>query len=386
MKILVTSTPDLIRINPQRPHHLLSYLSQNHDITALCVNAWWLGGSYNSYSRELLNDIELSYITKKNLNPVFQEILVSKKLKELTGFDVHINFNSLMAGYLVSKRTEIPTVFDICDDLPQRIRTSPRVPYLLRPLSKLVGQFMLKQNINLAKTITCVTESLCHSYHLPQNRSKIIPNGINTQLFHDLESQVLRRELGIDGYFVVGFVGVLSEWVELEPALAALKKIREMIPKIKMLIVGGGDRLQKLRELVRKYNISDEVILTDYIQYTQVPAYISCMDCCLISLKATEDCQNAFPMTLLEYMSCEKPVISTPLTGVKETVGDRVLYALSVEEIGQRIFELYHDEESRVRLGRENRAFVEQNYSWKKICAKFEAVILEASNKAKVSG
>jgi len=78
-------------------------------------------------------------------------------------------------------------------------------------------------------------------------------------------------------------------------------------------------------------------------------------------------------------MACKKSVISTPLAGVKEAVGDRVLYASNAEELKQRILELYHNEELRKRLGKEGRRFVERNYSWDKICRKFEAVLTEVA-------
>ena len=382
MKILVTSTPDLRRINPQRPQHLLSYLSQNHDITALCVNARWLGENYDSYADKLLKDVKLSYITQKKINPVLQEFSIIKKLKELTGFDVHVNFNSLIAGYFVAKRLKargIATVFDICDDLPQRIRISPRIPYLLRPQGKLVGRFMLRKNIKLAKSITYITRTLSDSYHFPPSKSTLIPNGVDTNLFKNRSSTALRQELGIDKYFVVGFVGILSEWVELEPALVAVSRLKEKEPNVKMLVVGGGDGLTRVKELACKYKISDKVFLTNHIPYTQVPDYISCMNCCLISLKVSADCQNAFPLSLLEYMACEKPVISTSLAGVKEAVGDRVLYASNAEEIKQGILELYHNEGLRRKMGHEGRAFIEQNYSWHKTCRQFEDVVLEAA-------
>jgi hypothetical protein len=145
VRILVTSLPDLNKVAVQRYHHLLYYLSKSHEIDALCVNAWWLRDNHDNDTKVLLKDIKLSYITQKKINPVFQEFSIRKKLKGLVGFDVHVNFNSLIAGYLVSKNVKIPTVFDVCDDLPQRIRMSSRIPYILKPLGKSLGKIMLKK-------------------------------------------------------------------------------------------------------------------------------------------------------------------------------------------------------------------------------------------------
>lgn len=385
MKILVTSLPDLKKIHLQRPHHLLKYLSQKQDITVLCVNAWWLKEVEDSYLKEAIENMEFFYLSERKINPVFQELSVARSSNTFcnkfncNAFDVHLNLNSLIAGYLIAKRMKIPTIFDICDDLPERIRVSPQIPYLLRHSGRLVGQFMMEKNIELAKRIIYVTKSLNDSYNFPKNKSVLIPNGVDTELFHSCSSQELKEELGIGDDFVVGFVGVLSDWVDLEPAFIALKELIKNHFQIKMLVVGGGEKNRDFRNLAERYGVLDRVIFTGTTPYAQGPMDISCMDVCLICRKPTQDSQNSLPLKLFEYMACEKPVISTPLTGVKEAVGDRVLYASSADELKQRILELYHNAELRKTLGREGREFVEQNYSWEKICRRFEEVLTEAA-------
>jgi len=387
MNILVTSLPDLKRINPQRPHHLLRYLSKKHSITVLSVNAWWLEELQDEYLKEALKKIEFFYLSERKINPVFQELSVIQNSKIFRNrfnhdaFDVHLNFNSLICGYFTAKKMKIPTIFDICDDLPERIRISPQIPYLLKHLGRLVGQFMMKNNIKLAERITYITKSLSDSYNFPRDKSVLIPNGVDTELFHRCPSQELKEELGLGEDFVVGFVGVLSDWVNLEPAFIVLKELIEKHFKIKMLVVGGGRKFQYFRNLAERHGISDSVIFSGNISYTLVPNYVSGMDCCLVSLSDTVDCHNAFPLTLLEYMACEKPVISTPLAEVREAVGDRVLYASNAETLKQRILELYYNNDLRIELGKRGRDFVKKNYSWDKICHEFEKVLIEATEK-----
>ena len=177
---------------------------------------------------------------------------------------------------------------------------------------------------------------------------------------------------------MVGFVGVLSDWVDLEPAFIALRELVKNQFKIKMLVVGSGEKFQDFSNLAESYGVSDKVIFTGNTPYAQGPKDISCMDVCIICRKSTQDSQNSLPLKLFEYMACEKPVISTPLAGVKEAVGDRVLYASNADELKQRILELYHNNELRKELGKDGRRFVERNYSWDKICKKFEKVLIDA--------
>jgi glycosyltransferase involved in cell wall biosynthesis len=351
----------------------------------LCVNAWWLKESKDDYLKDSLKDVRFFYISERRINPVLQELSILRNRNNfhnefnLDDFEVHLNFNSLILGYIVTKRLKSlggsPTIFDICDDLPESIRVSPQLPALLRPLGKEVGKFMMAKGVKLATRITYVTKSLADSYTFPHDKSVLIPNGVDTELFHSSSCDHLKDDLRLEDSFVIGFVGVLSDWVDLEPAFEALKDLVERGIRIKLLVVGGGERLEYFKSMAEKYNVYKNVIFTGSIPYTLVPNYVSCMDCCLISLKTTSDCHNCFPLTLLEYLACEKPVISTALAGVKEAVGDRVLYASTAEQLEAKILELYRDEKLKEKLGKEGRRFVEQTYSWESICRRFEAVL-----------
>ncbi len=103
------------------------------------------------------------------------------------------------------------------------------------------------------------------------------------------------------------------------------------------------------------------------------------MDVCLVPFKETRDCHNALPIKTFEYMACEKPVISSRLTGVVEAVGNKALYASNIEEYKDRLAQLYNDRQLRERMGVEGRGFIEDNYSWANIGARFEKLLFEVS-------
>lgn len=382
MKILVTSLPDLKKVHPQRPHHLLKYLSQKHEITVLCVNARWLEERQDEYLRTCLKNVNIYYISENKLSPILQEIFAIKSLKNLGNldFDIHISLNSLLMSYIVAKKLKVPCLFDICDDIISWIDSSPQIPTLLKSIGKVVGSFMLERNIKISERITYSTDFLKRSYSLPENKSVLIPNGVDTNLFYKRNEETKAKErFNIsEDVLVLGFVGFLGEWVDLQTVFETIKILQDQI-KIKLIVVGNGSKFARFKELSKNCGFQENAIFTGYVPYSEAPEYISYMDICLLPFDTSAVSQHALPLKLFEYMACEKPVISTPLEGVKEAVGDRVLYASNAEELKQRILELYHNEELRKRLGKEGRRFVERNYSWDKICRKFEEVLIEAS-------
>lgn len=396
MRILITSIVDIKRVTHNRIHVFAEYLSRKHDVTILCLNAWWLDESENDdasadyhrdpYFQQLFDRTTILYLSDGRQPAVLQEFASLRTLDallrqvDLAGFDVHVNYCNLIAGYAVARKARrfgIPTVFDVADDLPRRFGTSPQVPRMLGGPAKLVADLMLAANIRLATRVTLVTQVLKDAYRLPQDRALVIPNGVHTDMVAHQSSEVVGKGLGIEESFVLGFVGVLLPRVDLDLMFTSTEAICSKVPNAKLLIVGGGARLKEAQGLARTYGISDRVIFTGFVPLSEVSQYISCMDVCLLSIADTPDCQRAFPVKLVEYMACEKPVVSTRLAGVREAVGDRVLYASDSREFEHRILQLYHDKELARRLGLQGRSFVEQEYAWPQICARFEDVLMD---------
>jgi len=298
-------------------------------------------------------------------------LLFRRKVKELLeeeDFDVHLNYSTLISGYVAAKR--VKTVYDIADDLGAMIKESPQIPRLMRPFGGILGDLMVRRNIEKAEKVTVTTDMLKIAYSIPDGKCEVISNGVDTNLFRNYGDT--KEELGLDG-FIIGYVGVLREWVDLEPVFLALK---DLDAEIKMVVVGKEGGFNENVRLAKKCGVSDRVTFTGMVPYSQVPKYISAMDVCLIPFKKSQISENALPLKLFEYMACEKPVISTDLPGIKNVAGDKVMYASDKDKYKEKIEELYKNEELRYEMGKSGREFVEENYDWEKIVERMERTLL----------
>jgi len=376
MRILITTIVDLKKSQHNRPHQFVKYLSRKHEVTVLSINDWWKGGqddleSYSNEFDDVFKRIDYFYLTDKKVSPILQELLFRKKIKELLkeeDFDVHLNYSTLISGHVAAKR--IKTVYDIADDLGAMTKGSPQIPRVLRPFGGVLGNFMVRRNIERSEKVTVTTDMLKRTYNIPDGKCEVIPNGVDTNLFRNYGDT--KEELGLEG-FIVGYVGVLREWVDLEPVFRAL---RDLNKEIKMVVVGKEGQFKENVELAKNYGVSDKVTFTGMVPYSQVPKYISAMDICLIPFKGGAISENALPLKLFEYMACEKPVISTELPGVKAIAGDKVMYAANHREYKEKIEFLFDDKELRQEMGKSGREFVVENYDWEKIVKKLEEMLL----------
>jgi len=394
MRILITSIVDLEKSMHNRLHEFVKYLSLNHELTLLSINDRWKAKQvdlkfYNQDIRDVLPETKIKYFTERRISPVLQEIFsgmtIGKTLDEIDygSFDVHLNYGALISGYYVARKAKskaVSTVYDFADDTPAMVRVSPQIPPAFRSLGGVVANIMVKRNISIAQRVTTITSSLGESYRIPQNKVEYIPNGVNTELFRCYPSAELRGELGIEQDFVLGYAGVLREWIDFEPIFAAVKNLEQNYSNIKILIVGEEGGLENTRKLAMKYGVSDKVIFTGTVPHAQVPQYISAMDVCLTARKISAVSEKMLPTKLFEYMACEKPVISTKLAGIVENLGEKILYASNKNEYEDAILKLYNDKGLREKMGVEGRKFVENSYRWIDVTSKLERVLEKVSN------
>ena len=250
MNILITSIVDLKKSQHNRPHHFVKYLSKKHNVTVLSLNDWWKGGqddleSYSEYFSEIFNRVDYRHLTDKKISPIIQEVFSRNKVTNLMkekDFEVHLNYSTLVSGYYAAKKLD--TVYDIADDLSAMIKESPQIPSLLRSVGGIFGDIMLKKNISISSKITLTTDNLGKTYSIPENKSEIISNGVDTNLFRNY-GQKMKEELGLNG-FILGYVGVLREWIDFEPVFSVLNELEN---EINLVIVGKEGRFKENIEL-----------------------------------------------------------------------------------------------------------------------------------------
>jgi glycosyltransferase involved in cell wall biosynthesis len=375
MKILLPCIIDLKKSAPNRPHHIIQYLSKKHEITAICLNDWWKGAQVNADTyfenfRDYMDSIDIHYITEKKISPILQELFSPQLIdtRNFDDFDVIFNYNTLRSGYYLAKKLNIPMVYDIADDLPAMISNSPQIPSIFRGAGKWFGEKMIQRTIRQSTAVSATTGAFLDKYSIPNKKFNIIPNGVDTAQFKIVESSI-RRKFGLESDFILGYVGVLREWVDLRPVYQVLKKLDDT----KLLIVGQEGLFRENQEMVKSFCIEDKVIFTGNVPYVDVPKYIAAMDVCLIPFKDNDIARNAVPLKLFEYMACEKPVISTSLEGVKNSVGNRILYCDKSSEYYSTILKLKKEGIPMNSL-QNNRKYIEEHYEWRSLARSIERI------------
>jgi glycosyltransferase involved in cell wall biosynthesis len=377
MHILIPAIIDVRKAAPNRLHQFIRHLSKNHTITVVCINDFWKADQidmtchYKDFS-DILSKIEVIYFTEKKISPVIQELFSPLFLQKMqnNGYDLIFNYNTLISGRFLAKKFNISMMYDIADDLSAMIQSSPQVPNLLRIPARRIGESGVRKTIAYSRSVTGTTAQIKEKYAIPDAKFHLVPNGVDTALFRKIESTV-RRDLGLEDSFVLGYVGVLREWVDFTSIYQALKELQNF----RLLIVGQEGYFQENKNMVQKLGIEDKVIFTGNVPYERVPDYIAAMDVCLIPFKNNEITQNAIPLKLFEYIACEKPVISSDLSGIRGDVENRIYYADTKEEYLDLLRKINLHDTNVLDLITNNRIFIEDHYTWDQIGILLEGLL-----------
>jgi len=210
----------------------------------------------------------------------------------------------------------------------------------------------------------------------PVHKVRVIPNGVDPCRFHPLPPDpTLRAELGLaPGTPVATIVAALRPEKNHALFLQAVQRIRQEVPEARFLIVGEGRERPRLEQLAGEWALSDVVRFLG--TRSDVPAILSLSDVFVLTSH-----MEANPVSILEAMACERPVVATAVGSVPENVLDGVTGYLAepghARQIAGRVVELLRDRPLARAMGRAGRQHVFAHGSSQRMVEGYEQLLEE---------
>ena len=268
-----------------------------------------------------------------------------------------------VAGRLASALFRVPFVLEV--NAPLSLEMQQEQGLTFRRLAQGVEDWLLHR-ADGTNVVSRVMADLLEERGAPAERLVVMPNGVDRSRFHTgVDGGPVRRGLGWEGRFVVGFVGWVRPWHGVDRLIRAAARLQERIPELAVLIVGDGPAVPELRETARALGLEDRVRITGPVARGAVPDHLAAMDV-VVQPDATD---YASPIKLFEYLAMGKPVVAPRKPNITEVVGegrDAVLFDPGSEEsLAGALARLHGDPALRRALGTcAARLVEERGYYW----------------------
>jgi glycosyltransferase involved in cell wall biosynthesis len=275
-------------------------------------------------------------------------------------------FFCAVAAYCLSVIKRAPFVFEVRDIWPQSAVELGALKnrFLIRLLEAIENH--LYRRAALIVPVADSTLRYLIGKGVPVEKISVIPNGVDAKYLSlaQATSDPLREKLGLEGKFIVSYIGTHGMSHALEVLLQAAKKL-ETDPAIHFLFVGEGAEKESLKRLASESRLTN-VTFIDQQPREALLSYYHVSEVSVVPLKRLPIFKKVLPSKLFELMGVGCPIIC----GVEGEAARLVASAGSglciepenVDALVEAICRLRDDRELREGMREKGPVFVRTHY------------------------
>ena len=217
-----------------------------------------------------------------------------------------------------------------------------------------------------------VRNNLIRDYGISPRRIEIIPNGVNTGIFHSIPGHARKKDM-------VLYVGRIYKGKGLEFLIDSMERVVAKHPKFRLAVAGDGMYLKNIQAFIHNKTVRKHI---DFLGWKNSGAlnglYNEATVCVMPSIV------EGFGLTLLEAMACGCPVTATDSGGAVDIIrngenGVLVTYG-DTDKLAGSIIRLMTDGETRSRIA-ENGLKTVRSFTWETIAQRLHRVYFDACSR-----
>ena len=235
------------------------------------------------------------------------------------------------------------------------------------------------------KVICCSDYMISHvrwAFGLPADKSIMIPNGVNTEVYTETEDLgEFRKKFALPEEKIALFVGRLVYEKGVHLLVNAAPRVLEKV-NAKFVIVGNGYMKEQLSSLVKGMGLAHKVLFTGFVDDVTLRRLQRCAD-----VSVVPSLFEPFGIVALEAMAAKSPIVVSDTGGLSEIVEHDItgvkVYVNNPESLAWGIMKVLSDDGYASWLRTNAYRKVEEKYDWNKIAQRtkdaYSAVLNEYS-------
>lgn len=282
---------------------------------------------------------------------------------------IHVHWSSGlgMAAARAAENTGRKLVAEVRFDLAGVVMTETvqrSVPLLERGLRR-----YFERHLPRADAVVAASHSLADLLHdtFPALECPtVVPNAVDHSRFTPTPPESgLRRELGLQGTFVVGTTSNMLRYEGLDRLLVAVRRLRHRGTAATALFVGDGPQRGALERRADRDDIP--AVFTGRVPFEKVPRYLGVMDAFAVPRRDVTATRFASPIKVVEAMACGCSVVASRVGDLPHLLADgrgRVVPPSDLDALVDALDSLAAEPERRAAMGDRACTFVQRERSW----------------------
>jgi len=239
---------------------------------------------------------------------------IVKELKRIRPEIVHTQLGGDLYGRLAAKLLNVPLIISTEQNL------NPDENIMQNFLKKLTSRFAVK----IIAISGAVKNDLIYRYKVPENKIKIIPNGVNLNKFLNYHQKPENKKELENQKIILGTIGRLVTQKGQSFLIKALAKVNDL--DFECLIAGQGPLENQLTKQIKDLNLEDKIKLVGTIR--EVPEFLSSLDAFIFP-----SLWEGQGVVLLEAALMNLPIIASDVNGIKEVLNNETAYLVKPADV-----------------------------------------------------
>ena len=283
---------------------------------------------------------------------------------------VHAPPDFLVAAGLVPKLLGTRLILDIHDLSPHMYEVRFRERHHPRDVNAIVWLLTILERLACRLSDHVVTvhgpyRDELQRHGVPGSKITVVMNSADDSLIQSI-GRPSDIDAGRDG-FAIAYHGTVTWWYGVDLLVGALALVRESIPNVRAVIVGGGDALAPVQQLAAELRLSDRIAFSGrHLPMEEALARVAQADCGVVPNRSSTLNHFALSSKLFDYVALGIPVVVARLeTLARHFSEDEATFFTSddAESLAEALLWVAtHPVEARNKAGRASDRY--QQYSW----------------------
>jgi len=284
------------------------------------------------------------------------------------------NYFSFISGLFYKMAKKVPLVLDVVDLWPEALVNLGflRSKFIIGIVNASVNFFYKISDGIITLNLSMKREILKRENN--PDKVFIVENVVDLDVFRPLK---VEKPKFLRNKFLVMYSGNLGPMYDFDTVLETARNLA-YVKNIVFILRGKGEYEREIKKKIENLKLSNVLLYTKVFKEEELVKFLNITDVFLLPMKKLDNPNISFPLKLIEYFACEKPVICCAAGEtariVHDSSGGLAVEPESPRALAKAILKLYRNIGYAKRLAVNGRRFALRYFSYDVMAKKLEKV------------